>query len=234
MINVRPCGYPEIQPLRELYRDDSHFQIIHYSFLPRGLADPYLILIGGEVAGYGAIANKYCPGRIVEFYAMPEFRRLRLAMFRELLNATRATEIEAQTNSPVMLQMIFDCSTDVKPEKILFHDGFSSTLESPGVEFKQSAGEEEYVLVSPSGEAVAKGGFLTHYNPPFADIYMEVSADARRRGFGSYLVQELKRACYAAGKKPAARCDPENVASRRTLERAGLVVCGHMLVGHVT
>jgi hypothetical protein len=62
---------------------------------------------------------------------------------------------------------------------------------------------------------------------------MEVAEPARRQGFRSYLVQEIKRVCYEAGKKPAARCDPNNIASRRTLEKAGLLPCGHLLVGEV-
>ena len=62
---------------------------------------------------------------------------------------------------------------------------------------------------------------------------MEVAEPARRQGFGSYLVQEVKRVCYEAGKRPAARCDPANVGSRRTLEKAGLLVCGRLLVGEV-
>ena len=33
------------------------------------------------------------------------------------------------------------------------------------------------------GEVVGTGGFLLHYNPPFADLYMEVREDARRRGY---------------------------------------------------
>ena len=55
-----------------------------------------------------------------------------------------------------------------------------------------------------------------------------------QQGFGSYLVQELKRVCYEAGKKPAARCNADNVASRRTLQKAGFLPCGRLLVGDVT
>ena len=62
---------------------------------------------------------------------------------------------------------------------------------------------------------------------------MEVAEPYRRRGYGSYLVQELKRICYERGKKPAARCNVSNAASRRTLEKAGLLPCGHLLVGDV-
>ena len=62
---------------------------------------------------------------------------------------------------------------------------------------------------------------------------MEVAEPARRQGFGSYLVQELKQVCYEAGKKPAARCNPDNVGSRRTLEKAGFLPYGRLLAGEV-
>ena len=42
------------------------------------------------------------------------------------------------------------------------------------------------------------------------DIYMDVVEVHRGRGFGSYLVQELKRAAYELGSIPAARCNPQS------------------------
>ena len=87
--------------------------------------------------------------------------------------------------------------------------------------------------VESGGEVVATGGIMLHYNPPYGDIYMEVAAPHRRRGYGSYLVQELKRFCYEMGRRPAARCAIGNVASRRTLERAGMVPCAHIMRGKI-
>jgi GNAT superfamily N-acetyltransferase len=66
---------------------------------------------------------------------------------------------------------------------------------------------------------------------PYGDIYMSVAEPLRRRGLGSYLVQELKRVCYENGDVPAARCNPTNVASRKMLQKAGFVPCGHILAG---
>ncbi|HEY9435716.1 MAG TPA: GNAT family N-acetyltransferase [Blastocatellia bacterium] len=60
---------------------------------------------------------------------------------------------------------------------------------------------------------------------------MEVAESARWEGFGSYLAQDLKRYCYEAGKKPAARCNSDGTGSRRTLEKAGFLTCGRLLAG---
>jgi GNAT superfamily N-acetyltransferase len=75
---------------------------------------------------------------------------------------------------------------------------------------------------------------LFHYNRPYGDIYMDVAESFRRRGVGSFLVQELKRACYEGGNIPAARCNPGNIASRRTLQKSGFVPCGNILNGSVS
>lgn len=180
-----------------------------------------------------------------EFHLLPEFRSEMAALFGALLTASKATHIEAQTNAPLLLAMIREFGTNAVVEKILFHDGLTTKLACREGIFRKRCdadgsgmfGRPEETLaqwvVETNGEIVAAGGYLTHYNPPYADIFMEVGESCRRQGFGSYLVQELKRSCLEAGKKPAARCDPSNLASRRTLEKAGLLVCGEMLVAKI-
>ena len=90
-----------------------------------------------------------------------------------------------------------------------------------------------YFQAMRDGETVATGGVLFHYNAPYGDIYMEVAEPFRRRGLGAFLVQELKRVTYELGSIPCARCSPENVASRRTLQKAGLVPFAHILNGTI-
>jgi GNAT superfamily N-acetyltransferase len=80
---------------------------------------------------------------------------------------------------------------------------------------------------------VAAAGFLLHYNKPFADLWMEVREDHRRQGLGSFVLQEVKKECYLAGRVPAARCNMKNPGSRGTLIRAGMRVCGFVLIGNL-
>ena len=171
----------------------------------------------------------------MEFHTLPQHRADALPMFREVLTVSGATHIEAQTNMPLMVNMLYDCATDISDENILFEDGSTTNLSCPGAVFRQrQAGEdgpEGDWVVEMNGAVVAAGGVLYHYNPPYGDIYMEVIPGARRQGIGSYLVQELRRVCCEAGKRPAARCDPDNEASPRTLQRGGLLACGRLLAG---
>ena len=234
-INVEQVGYPSIKPLRELYRQEANCQIVHDSILERGMADPYFIELDGVAAGYGGVWNKIDTGCMMEFYTLPCHRKFAQPMCKELLSVSKAIGIVAQTNIPLMTTMLFDFATNIRVVNVLFEDAFTTPLTLPIGQFRHSVpGEKtEDWVIEVEGTTVAGGGFLCHYNPPYGDIFMNVQESERHKGYGSYLVQELKRVCYEAGKRPAARCNPGNVASRKTLEKAGLLPCARMLAGDV-
>jgi GNAT superfamily N-acetyltransferase len=139
--------------------------------------------------------------------------------------------------------MLYDCATEITSDRVVFHDGLTTNLAVDGAIFREVTDlDSERIfehkgepigewLVEHGGMIVATGGIATHYNPPYGDIYMEVAEPARRKGFGSYLVQELKRTSYEMGRVPAARCDTTNTASRATLQKAGLFPCARILSG---
>jgi GNAT superfamily N-acetyltransferase len=236
-VEARLVEFGDVEAMRELYRQEANCQIIHDSFLRRGLAEPYLILLDDRPAGYGAVGNRYPKNRVTEFYTLPRARRQALPMFRELLAVSQARTVEAQTNMALMLSMLYDVSKNVTIENIIFQDAYITDLPNPGGVFRQATTSdrdaENQWVVEVDGVIAAKGGFLCHYNPPYGDVFMETAEPFRRQGYGSYLVQEIKRVCCEAGKKPAARCNPTNYASRRTLEKAGFLPCGRMLAGKV-
>ncbi len=58
--------------MREQYRQEENCEIMHDSFIPRGLSDPYLIFLNGRLTGYGAIGNKYPQNRLTAFYTVPQ------------------------------------------------------------------------------------------------------------------------------------------------------------------
>jgi len=128
-------------------------------------------------------------------------------------------------------------------DTILFADTADTHLEAPGVKLRRISLIDRLRMfrhrAEPVGDwglamgsrVVATGGLLFHYNPPYGDIYMEIAEPFRNRGLGAYLVQELKREAYNLGAIPAARCNPNNLASRRTLQKAGFVPYAHILDG---
>jgi GNAT superfamily N-acetyltransferase len=222
-----------IAPLRELHRQEMNCQIVRDSFPRRGFSDCLMLLADGLAVGYGAIDIKIDPGTIHEFYVVPEYRRWALPLFREMAAMGGARWIRVQTNDRLLLLMLYDCATGIEVENVLFADALTTALPCPDGVLQRKPGEEEEWRVVVGDTIAATAGVLFHYNPPYADIYMEVDERFRRRGFGSYLVQEVKRVAYELGKRPAARCNADNAASRRTLERAGMLPCGRILRGAV-
>lgn len=244
---ARQVARADILALRELYRQEMNCQIVHDSWLQRGFAAPYLLLCEGAFAGYGAvtIGPVLEAGMVHEFYVLPRYRAAATPLFRCLLNNSNAASIRAQTNDTLLTLLLYDFAQDVVSDTILFCDAGATQLASAEACFRRLNENEKSAVfmhtLEPVGEwglegagaIAATGGFFTHYNPPYGDIYMEVAQPYQHRGLGSFLVQELKRVCYEAGKKPAARCQANNVASRRTLERAGLLPCARILWGRV-
>jgi hypothetical protein len=176
---------------------------------------------------------------------LPEHRSRAFDLFETLLAASDARFMEVQSSEVLLSVMLHTYARDIWTEKIVFHDTLTTTLPSAGAVLRCTMPEAQIrrciderqggpeCRLDLDGATVATGGILFHYNRPYGDIYMEVSEPYRRRGFGSYLVQELKRFAYELGSIPAARCSPENIASRKTLQKAGLVPCANILIGTI-
>jgi len=248
---VKLGSVEEILPMRELYREEMRCQITHDSIHRReGWALPYLLTLGETVVGYAllAIGGPWTEKpTVLEYYVLPAYRTRVFDLFGAFVAASGARFIEIQTNDTLLTAMLLTWSTDAVSERIVFHDRIMTGLPSHGaalrrvtsleearrcVERRQGGGEWVLEL---EGTTVATGGILFHYNRPYGDIYMEVLEPYRRRGFGSYLVQELKKVCYEElNGIPCARCSVTNVASRKTLQKAGLVPCAHILTGSIT
>lgn len=240
------CGLPEILPYRDLYLQAMNCQVRYNACHERGWTDPYLLRLDDGIIGYGSIKGKEnIPDRdcIFEFFLLPAYRRLAVRAFQALIQSSGAIFIECQSNDPFLSPLFHEFAEETRSDVVLFNDAYLTELTCPNVQFREVQPADEvfghefeppgsYVLVQ-EGKVVATGGFLLHYNRPFADLYMEVRADQRRKGLGSYLIQELKKACYQAGRVPAARTGWPNKASKACLEKAGMGVCGVMLEGKI-
>jgi GNAT superfamily N-acetyltransferase len=246
---VVPSPPAEILPLRERYRQEMNCQIVHDSIHRRvGWTETYRLRVDGATAGFGskAIGGPWrAKPTVFEFYVVPEQRGNAFALFDALLAASGARFIETQTNGPLLAIMLHAYSRDAVSEKIIFADAVTMALPSGGATlrrvstpdedrqcFDRRDGSSDWTLEL-EGAPIGKGGIAFHYNRPYGDVYMEIAEPFRRRGFGAYFVQELKRVCRELGGIPAARCDPTNVASRQTCQKAGLVPCGHLIRGTI-
>jgi GNAT superfamily N-acetyltransferase len=246
MLNVSKINLKEILYLRSLYLQENNFQIRYNACHERGWTDSYIVTFNHEKIGYGSIkGNENINDRdtIFEFYIIPSFRNLSLAAFLELLHSSKAAFIECQTNDLLLTSLLYQYGQNIHSDTVLLEENITTDIKMDNIVFRKRNETDvvfdhkaepvgDYVLEL-NDEIVATGGFLLHYNLPFADLYMEVKEDCRRKGFGSFLIQELKKQCYLAGRVPAARTGTDNLASRATLIKAGCKIAGFMLLGKV-
>jgi len=244
--DVAKTNLKEILHLRTLFLQETNFQIRYNACHERGWTDSYLFTCNSEKIGYGSIkgnANSNDRDTVFEFYLIPSFRHLSSIVFLELLRQSKAVFIECQSNDGLLTSLLYQYGENVNSNVILFEDSFVSDIKTGTILFRKRTDNDgifahvsepvgDYVLEI-NKQVVATGGFLLHYNLPFADLYMEVEKGHRKKGLGSFLIQELKRHCYLAGRVPAARCDMNNIASRATLIKAGFKIAGFMLFGLV-
>jgi GNAT superfamily N-acetyltransferase len=235
----------DIDFLRALFLQETNFQIRYNASHERGSTDSYLLIVNDLKVGYCSTRGQKSKDRdtVFEYFVVPPFRKMASEFFDRLLAASGAEYIECQSNDLLLSSMLYEFSPAISANVVLFEDHAVTDYVLPGALFRSKRSDDQVFehktepvgdyVVERNGEVVATGGFLLHYNKPFADLYMEVREDCRRRGSGSFLLQEVKKQCYLAGRVPAARCDILNVASRATLIKAGLRVCGFMLIGKV-
>lgn len=232
----------EINDLRILFLDESHFQFICNKCHDYGWADTYAIFANGVKIGYGAIwgtDKREDRDTIFEFYIIRTYRRFSNQIFPEFLKISKPLYIEAQSNDQLLASMLYEHSELVRPEAILFEDYLETSYHMPEVIFRKKEATDEtgdddsdYILVK-NNQIVARGGLMLNYNMPYADIYMQVGEPFRGQGLGSLIVQELKKEAYLNGRVPAARCNINNQRSKATLLKAGLKICGYRLKGEV-
>jgi GNAT superfamily N-acetyltransferase len=245
-VQITQVSLSEILTLRALFLQENNFQIRYNACHERGWSDSYLIKADDINIGYGSVKGKEdlsLRDAIFEFYLLPAWRGNTNVIFQQLVEASGAIFMECQSNSALITSIIYEFTANISSDVILFVDGPVTTLNIPGATFRErregdkifehhSEPEGSHVL-EVGNDVVATGGFLLHYNKPFADLYMEVREDQRRKGYGSFLIQEVKKACYEAGRVPAARCDISNKASKATLIKGGLQIAGYMLTGEI-
>lgn len=247
--SARKAAWADVRESHERYLREMECQVVHASLHGRaGWTQEFVLEYGGRAVGHGSLLVGG-PGTgtrtVFEFFVEPEARAEMFRLFSTLVQESGATHVEAQTNDRWLAPMLFTCGREAEAEKLLFADEVTTEFPARGAVFRKARAADaarvfahefervgDYVL-EVDEEIVATGGVMYHYNPPYGDVFMEVAPKFRRRGWGAYLVQELKRVCREAGKVPCARCDPNNVASRQTCLRAGFLPVGCIVRGRI-
>ena len=112
MTEVTAVQLDAILDLRDAYRREMNCQIVHDSWHARGFANSYLLRVDRQIAGYGSVggAPPEAKDTVKEFFIVPEFRGAALPLFRQLIAASGAKRIAAQTNDLLLSLMLYDCA----------------------------------------------------------------------------------------------------------------------------
>jgi len=231
-----------IQPLRQLFLHENNFEFIYNKCHDYGWAKCWLFTYDGAEIGYGAIwgsITRENRDAVFEFYIIDTYRSFTNKIFADFCTASKAIYIEAQSNDKMLAPLLFQHAVNINAEAILFRDAYESRLKAEALLLRESTREDdaagnddEYVLLL-DGKIIGGGGLMLNYNMPYADIYMHIKEPFRQKGYGSWLVQELKKAAYRMHRVPAARCNINNQISKSTLQKAGFTPCGFILKGDI-
>lgn len=240
MIRIVQGTTQAVRDSREQRLSAFPHQFVCNSWLERDFADAFILLRNQTPIGHALIGG--APGEprtsLIEFDLAPEHTALAEQAFAALRAATAVHSILAQSNDPIPMALLRRHATAAELRSLLFevqHPLPHDTIADPAIaRFRPlRAAERRDVFthhhepvgdfaVELNDQIVATGGYLTHYNPPFVDLFMEVHEPFRRQGIGAFLIQQLIRECAARALASAARCRPDNTASRACLLRAGM------------
>lgn len=220
---------------RQLFLAETKFQFIYNKCHGAGWTDDYLFKCNNIAIGYGSVWGKDKRDdrdTICEFYLESAYRKYARQLFAELIKISNARFVQFQTNDALLAGMAFELTVNLNAEAILFDVAFATEHAIAGAQFVQTLEPREWdaYCIQVDGDVVATGGFVWNYNFPYIDMYYEVKEPFRKQGYGALITQELKREAYRLGRVPSARCNVDNEASKATLLKAGMKVCGYKLV----
>ncbi|MGZ3872145.1 MAG: GNAT family N-acetyltransferase [Mucilaginibacter sp.] len=234
--HIAKAELADIEPHRRLFLAETKFQFIYNKCHGAGWADVYSITLNDVPVGYGSVWGEYKREErdtIFEFFLEQPLRKYARQVFTLLVKISGATFVKFQTNDLQLSNVAFESAKSIRADAILFENAYETAFEIPGTTFiKEEAADQETVYsIQTDGGIVATGGFVWNYNFPYIDIYYEVKENFRKQGFGTLITQELKKEAFRLGRVPAARCNVNNAASRATLLKAGMRICGYLLLG---
>ncbi len=212
----------------------------------------YLVGNADRPVGY-AVVNS---GVVVEFFLSADHLPTMPAMFQAVLDTTGARRAVCKTFDPSMLTAAASRPATISTTGFLFRRVDKSLALKHGVHARLATRDDvDSVLRMHDGfftdrdeiERYVRNSYLFVYESSIGDLLgcgiltrvidgldgidvgMVVAAEHRRRGLGVHILSDLKRRCLDAGLRPIAGCRADNVASRRSLERAGFT-SAHSLV----
>ncbi|NIK71375.1 GNAT superfamily N-acetyltransferase [Paenibacillus sp. BK720] len=248
---IQACAMDEIKPLVAEYLKSlsSPFD----SFLEEHILSSafYRIQDGQEDIGYYALHN----GELMtQFYIRRSSLRKAQALFIEALERHAVKNLFVPTCDELFVSLAIDRDYKIHKQAYFFQDSgveISVSTESDAV-FRPAGPQDLPVIQQVCGDFLNNyeqwlhdGGLFVYYKDQdllgigvmeqskllegFGSIGMFTNEAHRKRGYGTALIVQMRNWCKARGITAICGCWYYNEASKRTLERAGMVTKTRLL-----
>ena len=212
--------------------------------------DVYTVSSNDEVRGYFCASPKKT---LLQFFVVDDVLPRLQEIFSEMLSRGYIEKALVLTRDRVTLAGCMDFLKEVSVDSYLFEEGghiptvtlditepvFRVATLSDAPAIRAACGDfhdflhytlegsitmgDIFVLLS--GESVLGTGVIgsKDFEHPYVDIGMCVNEAYRKKNIGTYMITKLREECHKQGWIPGASCKSDNVASRKTLEKAGMI-----------
>lgn len=193
---------------------------------------------------------------LVQFFIVDDYFRYAQKIFKYIISSDIVENASVCTMESSYLSLCLDYQKGISVDSYLFYDNehiecklknfdelsFRYAKESDLGVIKNKCGlpfdgyyeeliDNDQLFVLYNGDIfLGIGEFrISSTQSLFADIGMIVVEECRKMGIGTYIITKLKEHCYKNNVTAIASCDIENIASKKTLEKSGLV-CKHRII----
>jgi len=244
---IKAASAQEIAPLRKLYLDSLPEAQELYLEMLIDKAACYIVQIDAKPAGYFFLGPN---AALFEYFIVPEYINRVDRIFQEIVRAFNVQTALCKSFDQTLLSCCIAVQKSVKAIGIHFRERREKPLPlNPAVQIRFAVPEDEHkialmneevfeedeqigdyiktqrLLVFTLHDAILGFGIFSRVIPgrPEFDIGMLVDKPYRNQGYGSYIIHYLAEYCGNNGWRGICGCAIDNIASRKSLEKAGFI-----------
>jgi RimJ/RimL family protein N-acetyltransferase len=231
MLNILKVNFEDIIQSRNAYLGSLHkFQDIHIEFKIQ-CSSYYKLNWNDKVAGYFIISSNNV---LLEFYLNDKYVLYASKFLEILINDFQFPHVYCKSFDFTLLNSYFVETDHQDPIELTIRYATSDDLpflhqQSDEVfepkDLLSQAIENKGIIFFHKKENLIGCGFLTvvHPNWNYYDVGVWICPENRMQGYGVQIINYLKNSCLQNGWIPIVGCDINNIASQKTIHKAGFI-----------
>ncbi len=208
----------------------------------------YIVHVYNKPSGYFFLGND---GALLEYFIIPEYIDLVDRIFQEIVRAFAVQTALCKSFDYTLLSCCIAVQKSVKAIGIHFRERREKPLPplNPAVQIRFAKPADEHKIAQMNEEVFEEDEQISDYiktqrilvftikdtilgfgifarvipGRPEFDIGMLVDKPFRKQGYGSYIIHYLAEYCRKNGWRGICGCAIDNIASRKSLEKAGFI-----------